>query len=959
MPRRKTALGAALLLAALAVIVGSAPASTPPTSAVAVPTTVGQTVTDTWTGTIPIGSVNPASTCDAATPVTEDTHAVTVTVPANVYTTLRAEFTFSIEWTPTTNINVNDEILSVYASDGTHLGSSDGGSPREVVVLQNLPQDTYTVVACGFVNASAQFYNGKLEVKTFPLPANEPGLPSAPPLGFEFSAAVAADNQRDESEPLMEIDLDGNIYTCGPTGFSNVSDYAQVSTDGGDQFHLLGTPPRGQQGSGGGGDCGLGTGILRNAQNKYQYAYTGLGPLTGFTTSTSPDTGASLLTGGPQGAGVTSNGGGADRQWQTFIDADSVLLIYNQQAPRNVVVQRSDDGGLIYGPIGPIAAPNPRFPGPIRYNQNFNAPFPAAPPGPAAQGLVYFPWEGTGNSVNLSVSANQGATWFSCQVADASGNLSLFAVADHDAQGNIYVVYTDSSDRHTYLVTVPVGAIGKCTKPAASGQPTTNPGSSTPLQVDRDNVKATVFPWVAAGGAAGRVVVTFHGTETPGNPDLGTFKATWHVYANQSLNALDPAARTFSQVKATTHPFHYDSICLQGLGCTLTGGDRSLADFYAIDYNPVNGKVSIVFNRANKKPDELEGHIATPMVTTQIAGPSNNGGTITLDPARAVVRTSSADPELDALARYSFIGVNPGRINEPAMDFKSAVIGPELAFPAGTVVANGGFTITLTLKDLSAAALTQAMVDTQSQSLLWIWRFTNGYQDAAASARYSTAGGFTFGFNDYTTGTAPCAASDPIASPSEKCIVYPGTTALPAGKVDQVNGTIQISVPRSLLRALSGPEGPGQRPSEIPATAGSRLYDGTAFSLGNTISPVQTLQTFLYPFDNTPSKDFLVPTSGPTAVTLRSFTAVRGAQGVTLRWRTAAEVGNLGFNVYRSVSGRRTKLNARLIRSTASGTAKGHAYAYRTGSSKRGTRYFLQEVHLNGGRVLHGPVSAR
>ena len=73
--------------------------------------------------------------------------------------------------------------------------------------------------------------------------------PSANAQGLAFSASVPADPQRDEAEPLIEIGRDGHIYTCGPTGFSNASDYAQVSTDGGDQFHLLGTPPRGQQGS--------------------------------------------------------------------------------------------------------------------------------------------------------------------------------------------------------------------------------------------------------------------------------------------------------------------------------------------------------------------------------------------------------------------------------------------------------------------------------------------------------------------------------------------------------------------------------------------------------------------------------------------------------------------------------------------------------------------------------------
>ena len=116
------------------------------------------------------------------------------------------------------------------------------------------------------------------------------GLASAPAQGLAFSASVPAEHQRDESEPLIEINKDGHMFTCGPTGFTNVSDYAQVSTDGGDQIHLLGTPPRVQQGAGGGGDCGLAFGTSRNAQGNYQYAYTGLGPLTGFVTSTSANT---------------------------------------------------------------------------------------------------------------------------------------------------------------------------------------------------------------------------------------------------------------------------------------------------------------------------------------------------------------------------------------------------------------------------------------------------------------------------------------------------------------------------------------------------------------------------------------------------------------------------------------------------------------------------------------------
>jgi hypothetical protein len=770
-----------------------------------------------------------------------DEHDVTVTVPPDVYDSIDAKFKFNITWTPSSpDPSTSDLILTVIGPDGDPVGSSDGGSPTETVTANNLPGGTYKMLACGFLNSAPQPYDGKLEITTTERNP-EPPLPSAPPLGLAFSAAVASDNQRDQAEPLLQIDKAGNVYDCGPTGFSNASDYSQLSTDHGDQFHMLGTPPRGQQGAGGGGDCGLAFGIAPNSQGNYQYAYTGLGPLTGFVTSTSANNGHSLTTGGPFGNGNTDEGGGADRQWMTFVDDHTVLLSYNQQVPRNVVVQRSTDGGLTYSPDAAIAARNPRFPGPIRYIEP-SMRFP--------NGVVFFASDRVGSDgdhVNLSISQDRGITWTDCVAAVAPGNTTLFATADSDNAGNIYIVYGENLKFHTYMVSLAAKKVKGCNEPVTDSRlPTVDPGFAPPVQVDRDAVRSTVFPWVTAGGAAGRIAVVFAGTETDGDPNSGNFKASWDIYVNQSLNALAPDA-TFSQVKVTTHPFHYDSICLNGLGCDLAvpPGDRSMADFISIDTNPADKRLYVTWNRANKKPDEASGHIASPMVASQIGGPSLKGGTISVK--RAVVRSSSMDPAGDALSSYSWLNpADPPTTNEPAADYKSVSIGPE---------ASGGVTVTMKLADLSTGSLLATAARTASQSLLWVFRFTNGYQDAAASARWNAADGFTFGYNDYTVGNTPC-ESGPGAS--EKCILYPGGTPL-QGSVNQATGTIKLKVPIQLLRALSGPTGPGQRPSEVPATVGSRFYDATAFSLGNTISPRQDLQSFLYPLDNTPSMDFLLP----------------------------------------------------------------------------------------------------
>src|SRR3954451_17988004 len=406
--RRTVVIAAVLTLGAFGVPATGAFAATPDNQTVTVPTTVGHTVTRTWTGTIPAGSAHPTSECDSV-PAGVRAETLTINAPAN-YNTVSATFTLSIHSTPATpDETVNDEILTVMNTDSGGGGGEEGGSVRysdtsnttETVSGTDIQGGHYEVQACGFVNTTPQPYTGTLVIRTT-RPNSETSLPAAPANGLAFSASVAADPQRSESEPLIETGPDGRTYTCGPTGFSNASDYAQESTDGGDQFHLLGTPPRGQQGVGGGGDCAINLAKDKNSAGNYQYAYAGLGSLTGFTTTTSADNGHTLLNVPVQGSLNTDKGVLTDRQWNVFTDAQTVLLSYNQQQPRNIVVQKSTDGGLTYGPLTASGGARPDFPGPMR----------ALPPQFNVDGhrVVFFAWT-KGSDVNLSVSKDNGATF--------------------------------------------------------------------------------------------------------------------------------------------------------------------------------------------------------------------------------------------------------------------------------------------------------------------------------------------------------------------------------------------------------------------------------------------------------------------------------------------------------------------------------------------------------------------
>ncbi len=693
------------------------------------------------------------------------------------------------------------------------------------------------------------------------VPAALPAQSSPVHVPLSFGPGQPTDPQRDQSEPNIEIDRDGRIYTCGPTGFTTGADYAQVSTDGGDQFHLLGTPPRGQLADRGGGDCYIATGKEKNAQGTYTVNYVGLADAD-FTTATSRDYGASFA------ATPTTCSGVTDRQWTTFIDAETAFLIYNDIEPRATVVQKSTDGGLTwtgYGPCGPAAkktgAENPDFPGPIKADTDgtHNAENPGQP-------IVYFGYN-RGNNVYLGLSLDAGDTWRQCLIAETENDPSNgFVVVDHDNAGNLYASWgekgTDEDAFRAMYSWLPQSKIAGC---SAEDE---NPGWHAPIRIDQQPVNTLVFPWLVASGAPGRVAVTWYGSTSDGVADADQMKGPWDVYVAQTLDAMS-AAPEFTQVKATAHPMHYDQVCLSGLACT-TGGDRSLADFFSMALDPTTGRLIVVYNESGKVPDGVNGPVALPHVLVQQTGASNLGGTVS--PRRATIGVASADPESDAQTPYSIssltVPVAPppaSRDNQAALDILSVGVGPEVD-AEGATVDDGGFTMTMKVADLSEAALQSALEATGSSSLVWAFRWVNGYRPASVSATWDPARGFRGGFDDFGTGSVTClglpSTSQPTTGADPKCMAYPGATTVPVD-VNADAGIITISVPRNLLKELKGTD-EHNRPVEVAAERPgvSRFWSGTAFSMGSISLP--EAQSFLYPVDGTAAFDFLLPRAGGT-----------------------------------------------------------------------------------------------
>jgi len=102
------------------------------------------------------------------------------------------------------------------------------------------------------------------------------------------------------------------------------------------------------------------------------------------------------------------------------------------------------------------------------------------------------------------------------------------------------------------------------------------------------------------------------------------------------------------------------------------------------------------------------------------------------------------------------------------------------------------------------------------------------------------------------------------------------------------------------------------------------------------------------------SDNFKVQASVVTAATFASANATRTSHGVVVRWKTAAAINTVGFNVYRLVNGKRMKVNAHLIRSRASGS---YSVVDRKAGRSSSLRYRIEAVLANGTRAWYGPLA--
>jgi hypothetical protein len=275
-----------------------------------------------------------------------------------------------------------------------------------------------------------------------------------------------------------------------------------------------------------------------------------------------------------------------DRQWQEFLGNTTVYMWYRTLQPAVTQIQRSDDGGLTFGPA--VTAGTTTQVGPIDVHQS--------------DGVVY---AGTSQgTVVVGIPAGAGlppASYTVRQAAsDPNGVAHLFFVTkvadDGTTNGTVYVCYSNDKDillKHS-----------------------TDKGAtwSDPVRVNNVGTASNVFPWMETGPTPGSVGIVWFGT-TGGNDDT----AEWRVYYAQSFNAssINPTFRNV-QVTEPEHVIHAANISEGG----LTGANnRNLIDYFQVSFDPQGAAVVAYTDDHN----DYDGHT---YAARQISGPSINGGSL-------------------------------------------------------------------------------------------------------------------------------------------------------------------------------------------------------------------------------------------------------------------------------------------------------------------------------------------
>jgi len=242
-------------------------------------------------------------------------------------------------------------------------------------------------------------------------------------------------------------------------------------------------------------------------------------------------------------------------------------------------------------------------------------------------------------------------------------------------------------------------------------------------------------------------------------------------------------------------------------------------------------------------------------------------------------------------------------------------------------------TIDQPIADIAAAKTCQNFDDSTTLNEFYRIVITNAGPGAArqpelvdtlpAGANYSTAGGRTWTSTLTTTSGTVNQGSCTIVGKVVNCRLL---TPLPDWDSDNL-AKWTVEIPVDLVA--------GSKVNTVTATSGTTDSDMT---------------------NNTATAN-----CDSTAVSLISFTAETAESGVLLKWETASELDNLGFNIFRAddPEAEKVRVNPAMILSKAMGSTSGAFYEFLDEDVETGKMYYywLEAVDFALTKTLYGPIS--
>jgi len=334
----------------------------------------------------------------------------------------------------------------------------------------------------------------------------------------------------------------------------------------------------------------------------------------------------------------------------------------------------------------------------------------------------------------------------------------LFPAVVTDDAGNVYAAWIDVADSSVYYsYSINGGKVW-----------------SLPVRANAPPAVTNEFLWAQAG-SPGKLALAWYGTDAQGQPDdfaswytrpQASTATKWFGYVSviSNANQLSPTA---AQQRFTEKPMHYGQICNQGIGCTVSNGDRTMADFFGFSLDKSDA-MQIVFN------DTTSQHHGAHLYAVRQLGPITLHGKPLTRPAPT---NPMGDSENDAQwPHYSPVGPGP---NQPQLDLTRLTVSqPNLKV------------LRVRMRLLNPGLLLPPPGKTTAA---WLTRFqTLSYGDSREDAYpifYVGARSVGGGALQYFAGTTTCVDTTPQNC---KVVNYPATHVV-TGK--RCGDTIQVDVP--------------------------------------------------------------------------------------------------------------------------------------------------------------------